>query len=437
MRSGPRAGEEAKKHRGPDSPSVVVGEAPNLVRVFALVGFVLLLTLLTVAVVPRAAIPEASRLIQVGSGSQATRAAREIEGRLMMAFSTAALGVVVGMNALILPFAWHPPADVSPLLGSYDLGLLVAATASRECFFLCVVVAATMLAAGAWTYQRFRGSGLAVARWLGGREVDWETADPNERLLLRVIEDLARTAGIPPPRAFVLDHEEGLNALAAGDPAWRSAICVTRGLLSSLSPDELRGIIAHETAHIVGRDSTRNLRLVVLLGGLAGIAFIGSVIALGGVFGNAPRDRYEDDRRKGDSETGAFLLAFFGVSIMSVGAVGLLCGRLIQAGICRVREQLADIHAVQIAGDRSGLGNALKKMWADEKGSKIDHEGARETAHMFCGDAVRPRWIRYFSTHPPIEERIRAIFPGWSPSGEEARALRKRVFEQRRASPAL
>jgi Zn-dependent protease with chaperone function len=98
------------------------------------------------------------------------------------------------------------------------------------------------------------GGGSAVAESMGGRLVDSNTADPDERKLLNVVEEMAIASGVPMPQVYVQHWEDGINAFAAGHSTSDAAIAVTRGCIKILSRDELQGVIGHEFSHILNGD---------------------------------------------------------------------------------------------------------------------------------------------------------------------------------------
>src|SRR5690606_9859587 len=105
-----------------------------------------------------------------------------------------------------------------------------------------------------------RGGGAVVARQLGGREVTEDTRDPELRRLRNVVEEIAIAASVPVPQIFVLDHEDGINAFAAGYAPEDAAVAVTRGALLRLNREELQGVIAHEFSHVLNGDMRLNIR---------------------------------------------------------------------------------------------------------------------------------------------------------------------------------
>ena len=175
---------------------------------------------------------------------------------------------------------------------------------------------------------------------------------------------------------------------------------------------ELQGVIGHEFSHILNGDMRLNIRLMGLLFGLLVIAIAGRTVSW-----YAPR------RVSGRRGGGVGLLVLAGFAVMVLGYIGVFFGRLIQAAVSRQREILADASSVQFTRDTTGLRNALVKI-GSVQGSRIRHPDAEEVAHMLFA----PGMTRWFATHPPLVERIRALDPSFDPA--EFRNLRLEVKPQ-------
>lgn len=238
--------------------------------------------------------------------------------------------------------------------------------------------------------------GSAVAESLGGRLVDSNTHDPPERRLLNVVEEMAIASGVPTPQVYVLDHEQGINAFAAGHTPNDAAIGVTRGCLAMFKREELQGVIGHEFSHLLNGDMRLNLRLMGIIFGIVCLAVIGRVLL---------------HTRGGSKDKNP--LPLLGIVLVMLGWVGVFFARLIQAAVSRQREFLADASAVQFTRNPDGLSGALQKIGALHEGSRLETEHAQEASHMFFGNALKSSFFNAFATHPPIEERIRAIDPNW------------------------
>ena len=267
--------------------------------------------------------------------------------------------------------------------------------------------------------------GSAVAESLGGRLIDTTTNDPHERKLLNVVEEMAIASGVPVPKVYVMDGEEGINAFAAGHNINDAAIGVTRGCITSLKRDELQGVIGHEFSHILNGDMKINLRLMGIIFGIVCLTVIGRTLLR--VRGNG-RDKNP--------------LPLLGLLLLILGWLGFIFGQLIQAAISRQREFLADASAVQFTRNPDGLSGALQKIGAAHMGSQIENEHAAEASHMFFGSAMKSSLFNAFATHPPLEERIRAINPQWDgtfpqPSYEAEEELVTKKPTRRSAMPPI
>lgn len=236
--------------------------------------------------------------------------------------------------------------------------------------------------------------GSAVAESLGGRLVNPDTSDPDERKLRNVIEEMAIAAGVPVPKIYVLDDEKTINAFAAGHTPDDAAIGVTRGCMTLLSREELQGVLGHEFSHILNGDMRLNLRVMGVIFGILCLAVIGRVLiySRGGGRGRNP-------------------MMFLGLALIVIGAIGMFFGRLIQAALSRQREFLADASSVQFTRNPAGLSGALQKIGG--VGSQVESAHAGEASHMFFENGMGKPFLGALATHPPLDERIRAIDPGW------------------------
>jgi len=263
--------------------------------------------------------------------------------------------------------------------------------------------------------------GESVALALGGRPIPPGSRVPDERRLLNVVEEMALASGVPVPKVFILEEEPGINAFAAGYSPDDAAVAVTRGLLDVLDRDELQGVIAHEFSHILNGDMRINIRLIGVVAGILLLAQIGEILIRTGFYSSA------GSRRDGKNSNSAAGLALFGLALVIIGSVGVLFGNLIKAAISRQREFLADASAVQFTRNPHGIAGALKKIGAISQGSIIVAPNASEASHMFFSDGIA-RIFSLFATHPPLEDRIRALDPTWD--GQFPKTItRRRITE--------
>lgn len=271
--------------------------------------------------------------------------------------------------------------------------------------------------AGASLYKTviLSGGGGLVAQSLGGVRISADTTDPLQRRLLNVVEEMSIASGVPMPEVYLLEHENGINAFAAGHNPSNAAIGVTRGALTTLNRAELQGVIAHEFSHILNGDMRLNLRLMGMLFGLLMIALIARTVL------RLVAQVHGSDRRRGVFIPVAVV---FAVTLLIVGYLGLFLGRLLQAAVSRRRESLADASAVQFTRDPGGLRDALVKIAAHGGGSRIRNLEVEEVAHMLFAPGTR----RLMATHPPLVKRLKAIDPRFDV--REIDAARARLIAQ-------
>jgi Zn-dependent protease with chaperone function/uncharacterized tellurite resistance protein B-like protein len=265
--------------------------------------------------------------------------------------------------------------------------------------FLAVVsgTLAVIFIGSAWKTSQLAGGGGTVATLMGGTLVTQGAADPDQRKLLNVVEEMAIASSVPMPEVYVLEHEEGINAFAAGFSTSDAAIGVTRGCIRLLSREELQGVIGHEFSHILNGDMKLNIRLMGTIFGIICLASIGRILLY---------SRSSNSRDKNP-------LPILGLVLIVIGGLGVFFGRLIQAAVSRQREFLADSSAVQFTRNPGGLSGALQKIGRYSYGSKLENENAPDMCHMFFSNGLSSAMFGAMATHPPIPDRIRAIDPTW------------------------
>ncbi|MDP1689168.1 MAG: M48 family metalloprotease [bacterium] len=218
--------------------------------------------------------------------------------------------------------------------------------------------------------------------------------------LYRILENLTITAGLPMPRFFVI-QDPAPNAFATGRNAEHAVVCVTSGLLSSLSRVEIEGVLAHELSHIGNRDMLVSCVVVVLVGF---ISILSNIFTRNMMFRSLGGSR--------DSKEGGGIIAIIGLVLAILSPI---IASLIQMAISRKREFLADASGVLLTRYPEGLASALQKIGAYRQPMQT---ASNATAHLFIGNPFgadsrekgeTPWLIRIFSTHPPIEERVAAL----------------------------
>lgn len=205
-----------------------------------------------------------------------------------------------------------------------------------------------------------------------------------------VVRRLAGRAGVPMPRVFITPSQQP-NAFATGRNPAHAAVAVTEGLLRILSRSELEGVLAHEMAHVKNRD--------VLIGTVAAafagaITMIAHIIQWGAIFGMGRGD----DEEGGGNVIGAIALAI----------LAPIAAMIIQMAISRSREYQADETGARFAGSAGGLSNALLKL--DSAARRIPMQVDTAASHLFIVNPLSGESVaRLFSTHPPIEERVKRL----------------------------
>lgn len=225
-------------------------------------------------------------------------------------------------------------------------------------------------------------SDRVVLRMHGAQELS-RTEAPE---LHQMNDELAQAAGIPAPRLYLVQADYA-NAFATGRGPGHAAIAVTSGIVQKLSRRELRGVMAHEMAHVANRD--------VLIASVAAmmasvITMIANVLQFSAFFGGSQQD---DD---GGSPAGALLFAF----VAPIGAT------MVQLAISRAREYVADATAARYTGDPESLALALGRLSADAERPHLV-QPSPATASLFIVNPLSGGGLaNLFSTHPPMEERI-------------------------------
>jgi len=301
-------------------------------------------------------------------------AARRHTKLLVVYFAAAVLSLIVVINVAI----------------SLILGALVIGSKAELLLWITLGTLAVIFTGSIFKTLQLASGGSVVAELLGGRLIDSNTSDTDERKLLNVVEEMSIASGVPVPQVYVMEDEAGINAFAAGHSTSDAAISVTRGCMKLLSRDELQGVIAHEFSHILNGDMRLNLRLMGLVFGILCLTVIGRVLI----------------RTRGRKNP----LPLVGLALIVVGWAGVFFGRLIQAAVSRQREVLADAAAVQFTRNPAGLAGALKKIGGLDYGSRIESPHAEEASHLFFANGLGNS---FFSTHPPLIERIRALDPSF------------------------
>lgn len=209
--------------------------------------------------------------------------------------------------------------------------------------------------------------------------------------LYAIVRTLVQKAGMPMPKVYIIP-EETPNAFATGRNPEHAVVAVTQGIMRLLSREELSGVIAHELAHIRHRDMLTGTIVATIAGAISMLAQMAQWAMLFG--GGSRRD---------DDEGGSPIVALVMMIVAPIAAM------LVQMAISRTREYEADAGGAKIAGNPSGLANALLKL---EKGNQVIPmaDAKPATAHMFIVNPLHGGGLmKLFSTHPPIAERVKRL----------------------------
>lgn len=224
----------------------------------------------------------------------------------------------------------------------------------------------------------------------GAKEVKQDDAPE----LYGIVQELSSRAGLPMPRVYITPQEQP-NAFATGRNPEHAAVAVTQGILRLLSRDELRGVLAHELAHVKHRDILIGSIAATIATAITYIAYMAQFAAIFGGGGGGDRDR-------GGNPLGLLVMAI----------VAPLAATVIRLAISRTREYAADQGGAEISGNPISLANALRKLGtaSDRIPLQVSEQVADSTSHMLIASPLSGGGLSsLFSTHPPMEERIRRL----------------------------
>ncbi len=269
------------------------------------------------------------------------------------------------------------------LAGLSALLLVVGQALGGHTGMLIALIAAAAMNLGSYWFSDRVVLGLYRARPASAQDVP---------VLFDTVRMLAQRAGIPMPKVYLVDCDAP-NAFATGRDPEHAAVAATTGLLRIMSRDELAGVMAHELAHVQHRDTL----IAAVAATLAGaIAMLANLFQWALIFGGG---RGSDDRDGG----------LLGGLLMMILAP--IAASLIQMAVSRSREYAADARGAAIAGNPLWLASALRKLSAASARAPLQTaERNPATAHLFIVNPLRGRDLaQLFSTHPPVEERIRRL----------------------------
>jgi heat shock protein HtpX len=293
--------------------------------------------------------------------------------------------------------------------------------ANRRKTILLIVGAIVLLGAVGYVLGLWYGSGpaglvgavalalvLSLGSFFGGDRLVLastrarDVTPQDQPRLHNIVEGLSIAAGIPKPRVYVIP-EQAPNAFATGRNPEHASIAVTEGLLSTMNRVELEGVIGHELAHVVDRD---------ILVGTVVATLVGAVILISEFFMRSWWWGGVRGRRGGDRGGGGIEAIIFAIGLVLL-ILAPIIAQIVRLAVSRQREFLADAQGALLTRYPPGLASALRKIGA---ASGIPMRSANNaTAHLWLnqpsriqGEGMGPL-EKLFSTHPPIEERIRRL----------------------------
>jgi len=214
------------------------------------------------------------------------------------------------------------------------------------------------------------------------------TSDQNPTIF-EIVQDLTTRAGLPMPRIYMIDSEQP-NAFATGRDPQHAAVAVTGGIMRLMPKNEIRGVIAHELAHVKHRDILVSSVAATIAGAITMLANMAQWAMIFGGYGG---------RSSRDDEGGNPIAGLVMIIVAPIAAM------LVQMAISRSREFDADEGGAKISGDPMALANALRRL--ENAKNEIPMQATPATAHMFIINPLSGKsFVNMFSTHPPIEERI-------------------------------
>ena len=228
-----------------------------------------------------------------------------------------------------------------------------------------------------------------VLKMYGAKEV----SDQESPVYYGIVKELVDRTGLPMPRTYIIPTH-AMNAFATGRNPGHAAVAVTEGMLNSLSREELRGVLGHELAHVRNRDILISTIVATIAGAVMMLANMARWASIFGGYGG------RNDEEEG-SGGGGFAILFLAI-------LAPIAALLIQMAISRSREYAADKGGAQLTGSPLGLASALEKLQQAAMVRPMD--AGQTTAHLFIVNPLSGRsFAAIFSTHPPIEERIKRL----------------------------
>ncbi|MBT4445807.1 zinc metalloprotease HtpX [archaeon] len=244
-----------------------------------------------------------------------------------------------------------------------------------------------LIFAGGMNFVSYWWSDKIVLAMYKAREADKN----KESELYQLVQSIISQTNLPMPKVYIVDSEQS-NAFATGRNPEHAAVAVTTGLIKILSKNELKGVLAHEIAHIKNRDILISSIAATIAGVISYVAMMARWSAIFGGFGGRGNDNNI-------------------IELIALAVLAPIMAMIIQFSISRSREYLADETGAKIIKDPYSLASALEKIKANVSHHPLRKQGTTEaTAHMFIHHPFSGKsFFKLFSTHPSTEERVKRL----------------------------
>jgi heat shock protein HtpX len=269
------------------------------------------------------------------------------------------------------------------------LGFLISLALDPGYFFIIMIFA--VIFSLIYIVGGYRNSDKIALASVGAKKA----SNTEHRMLYHAVESMSIASGLPMPGVYIMESEQ-INAFASGRDPKNAVICVTTGMLSKLNKQELEGVIAHEMSHIANYD----IRFMTLTAILVGMIAIIAQIFLRSLWFSSLSGR---GRRDNKGQIIIIIIAIVAAILAPIAA------QLVSLAISRKREFTADATAVKFTRYSPGLRSALEKIKHEHISPKDKKKYSSAVAPLFISDPFKKKIQGLFSTHPPIDHRIRKL----------------------------